>query len=281
MIHFITASSRASAHLFAIAALLVSGLSFAESGPSATAAGETILVTGLGTATDADGNIRVLKKGSTVHSGEILNTGANSYLNVKFSDGAFMLLRPNTRFTIAQYAYAAPVAPSATAPTSSVLTPTPAPPAAPAAAPSAAPSGAAMTPQRAFFRLLKGGFRTVSGLIGKANRSDYEVTTPVATIGIRGTDYYAYICDLACASDPVVADSLDVQHIDARLALGATLNGVIGGSIVVTNAAGSEEILAPGQFMLTLTDGRQIRIPQEPKFLRVSPFPNPLTICPA
>ena len=45
-------------------------------------------------------------------SGESLNTGPNSYLNVKFTDGALVLLRPNTRFEIEQYAYgaASPVA---------------------------------------------------------------------------------------------------------------------------------------------------------------------------
>ncbi|MGH8446844.1 MAG: hypothetical protein ACREVL_16350, partial [Solimonas sp.] len=136
------------------------------------------------------------------------------------------------------------------------------------------------TLQRAFLRLLKGGFRTVSGLIGKANPDEYRVTTPVATIGIRGTDYYAYICDLACASDPIILQSLELAHIDHGLALGATLNGLITGSIAVTNNSGHTEILTAGQYLLTLTDGRQIRLPEEPRFLRVSPFPDPLTMCP-
>jgi hypothetical protein len=33
--------------------------------------------------------------------------------------------------------------------------------------------------------------RTVSGAIGKVNRNNYKVQTPVATIGIRGTSYAA------------------------------------------------------------------------------------------
>lgn len=44
--------------------------------------------------------------------------------------------------------------------------------------------------RRAFFDLIKGGMRTVSGAIGKFPRQqDYRVTTPTSTIGIRGTHY--------------------------------------------------------------------------------------------
>src|SRR3546814_7082028 len=57
-----------------------------------------------------------------------------------------------------------------------------------------------------FFRLLKGGFRAVSGLIGRVDHEEYRVSTPVATIGIRGTDYYVYQCDAACDDDPVIAE---------------------------------------------------------------------------
>ena len=41
--------------------------------------------------------------------------------------------------------------------------------------------------------LVEGGFRTITGLIAKRNPPDYKVNTPVATIGVRGTDYAVYI----------------------------------------------------------------------------------------
>ena len=41
--------------------------------------------------------------------------------------------------------------------------------------------------ERGFFGLAKGAMRTVSGLIGRVNRDRYQITTPTATIGIRGT----------------------------------------------------------------------------------------------
>ncbi|HPY39922.1 MAG TPA: FecR family protein, partial [Thiolinea sp.] len=37
--------------------------------------------------------------------------------------------------------------------------------------------------------LLSGGLRTISGLIGKQNKAEYQLKTPTATIGIRGTFY--------------------------------------------------------------------------------------------
>lgn len=37
--------------------------------------------------------------------------------------------------------------------------------------------------------LLSGGLRTISGAIGKQNKSEYQLKTPTATIGIRGTFY--------------------------------------------------------------------------------------------
>lgn len=243
-----------------------------------TPAGEVILLTGRGTATNSQtGAIRSLIKGDPIYSGDILNAGSNSYMNLKFSDGAFMLLRPNTRFLIDHYAYAASGALPPPSPTTAPISSKPAP--ALVSSTPAANSQSEGTLQRAFFRLLKGGFRTVSGLIGKTNATDYQVTTPVATIGIRGTDYYAYICDLACANDPIVLESLDLEHVDHGLALNSTLDGVIHGSIAVTNAAGHTEILDAGEFLLTLSDGRQIHLPREPDFLRTQPFPDPLTLC--
>ncbi|MCP4042312.1 MAG: FecR domain-containing protein [Gammaproteobacteria bacterium] len=40
-----------------------------------------------------------------------------------------------------------------------------------------------------FVSLLRGGFRSISGLIASINPNAYRVATPTATIGIRGTDH--------------------------------------------------------------------------------------------
>lgn len=51
----------------------------------------------------------------------------------------------------------------------------------------------ATTPGKALYSFIKGAFRTVSGLVGKGKDDTYLVQTPIATMGIRGTDYAAVL----------------------------------------------------------------------------------------
>lgn len=240
---------------------------------AADRAAEINLITGKGTASSLDGDVRPLTKGSSVVSGEVISSGPNSYVNLKFSDGAFVLVRPNSRFQIEDYAFRGP-APDAAQADAGALVPKPA---APAAASSPAPS-------RGFFRLLKGGFRAVSGAIGKLDRAEYQMAAPVATIGIRGTDYLAVICDAACAADPVVRG----QITSGEVAEGGLVVGVIGGAVAVDSGGkncdqpsqkGACE-LKPSQYLLVSRDGTQIRLDRAPRFLEVDPIPNPANCAP-
>lgn len=269
---------------------------------AATAAGEVLLLTGRGTATDpSSGTIRELAKGDPVHAGEIINSSINSYVNLKFSDGSYILLRPNTRFVIEAFVDANAAAPAATA-----ATPAPAKPAAPPTTIATAPAPAASAGSRAFFRLLKGGFRAVSGLIGKADQNEYQVTTPVATIGIRGTDYLVVICDTACARDPVLRAELPEE---AGTLEGGIVAGVISGGIGLSTAAapqaqapatissafgwlgvgimqqgatqlpGSSAELGQGQYAVVTSRQKIHTLGQAPKFLLKDPIPNPAALC--
>lgn len=278
---------------------------------SATPSGEIALVTGRGTATNpATGGIRDLDRGDAVFAGEVISSAVNSYINIKFSDGSFILLRPNTRFQIEDYQLAsaepAPVAalpppvakpvakPKAPAKKkgkgktaaatktepapSTPAAPTPAPTPVPAAtAPTAAPVATAAAPgSRAFFRLLKGGFRAVSGLIGKVDRNEYRISTPVATIGIRGTDYLLILCDEKCRLDPVVDENVpETSNVD-----GSLIVGVVTGGVAVLNEQGKEAGVSENQYLINLPDGTQIYLPFEPRFLRIDPIPNPAGVCP-
>lgn len=292
-------TNRALPALGLLTALLSAILPTATTAATVPPAGEIMLLTGRGTAINpADGGIRELSKGDAIFAGEVVNSSANSYINIKFADGSFILLRPKTRFQIESYVFDTVTAPAATTPAAE---PAPTPAAAPAAKPSAPkpataatsskpaappPAAVASTPasasaspaptgSRAFFKLLKGGFRAVSGLIGKIEHNDYRVTTPVATIGIRGTDYLLILCDLACDSDPVLRDSLP----EGGSADGGLVVGVISGGVFVANEAGKEVLLAENQYLINLPDGTQIMLPFEPRFLKVDPIPNPLGMC--
>lgn len=226
--------------------------------PARVQAAEIVLLSGAGSALGSDGQARKLQRGDTLYSGDIVNTGAGSYLNMRFRDGGFVLLRPNTRFQIESYRYQ------------------PAAPAAPAAAASVA-SAPAVTPapgSHAFLRLLRGGFRAVSGLLGHGQANEFSVTTPVATIGIRGTDYLVILPTPSEAGDP--AFSSGGRRIAAR---GGVLVGVIKGGVFMRNQDGRQMDVGEGQYAMTLKDGTQLLLPFAPDLLKLVPLPDPTQAC--
>ncbi len=261
-------------------AALLLALSIPAVAGAATPAANVTLVTGRGTASATVGGIRTLAKGDAVYSGEIVHSSANSYVDLKFSDGGYFLLRPNSRFQVVDFANhsgsiaspAAPVAPPAPAAPAAAPAPAAPPPATTAAPLITAQQDTQNGASRAFFSLLKGGFRSISGLIGKVNHDEYQVTTPVATIGIRGTDYLVVICDATCATDPQIAAVLP----PGVNPMGGIVSTVYAHSIVITDAGGSVTLLE-GQYLLVLPNGTNILLPIEPHFLHVDPTPNPAT----
>ena len=122
----------------------------------ADVAGRVNFVSGKVQAVSADGARRNLVKGELVNSGERLETNAGR-VQIRFTDGSFVSLQPNTVFGLDNYAFN-----------------------------KAQPNEGSL-----LFNFIRGSMRTVSGAIGKVNRSNYKVQTPVATIGIRGTSYAA------------------------------------------------------------------------------------------
>ena len=176
-------------------------------------AGSATLVTGHVSAATPSGEIRDLEKGSPVYSGETITTASASYVNIEFTDGGRVLLRPETRFAVERYQFAGGTQAPATQQA----------------------SAQPVQQESAFFRLLKGGFRAVSGLIGHTRREDYAVQTPVATIGIRGTDYEVRLCAGDCGDiTPTPKDGL--------------YGGVQSGAIALDNAGGSTTTTA-GQYV--------------------------------
>jgi hypothetical protein len=115
----------------------------------------------------ADGTSRILSQLSEVESGDTLTTQKDSFVRLKFSDGGELTLRPNSVFKLDNYVYQE------------------------------------AEPQKDSFltSLLKGGLRTITGLVGKrGNRDAYRMNTATATIGIRGTYYVVLTCKDDCPS---------------------------------------------------------------------------------
>ena len=143
-----------------------------------TLAGSVVLLAGKASATN-NGVTRALSRGEPVYAGDDITTGKNSYLNLLFTDDGHVLLRPKTRFQIDTYNYPAPPVTEVTAtpPTIDALK---------------VQQQVVSSEGRTGLRLLKGAFRAITGLIGTANHDNFRVITPVATIGIRGTDFGAF-----------------------------------------------------------------------------------------
>jgi len=123
-------------------------------------AGKVLARVGQVTATQAGAVTRNLDVGSAVLSGDLIRTAPASSVQIRYTDGALVSLTANSLYRVDDYAYA--------------------------------------PGERGFFSLLKGGLRTLTGLIGKGEPAAYRVSTPVATIGIRGTDYALRLCQNDC-----------------------------------------------------------------------------------
>lgn len=126
-------------------------LAFAAAGQAGAAeAGRIVFVTG---------EVQVASKAAVldaaVQEGDELSTGAQGYVYMKTVDGGFLILRPNSRARIIAYKVDA--------------------------------DNAANT--RVKLELLSGVARSISGQGVKLSRQNFRFNTPVAAIGVRGTDF--------------------------------------------------------------------------------------------
>ena len=115
-------------------------------------AGKIVYSYGQVEATSATGAIRPLARGDVIESGESVRT-INGRTQIRFTDGGFVALQPNTQYRLEDYNF----------------------------------EGTVDGSEKSFFYLVEGSIRLVTGLIGRSNKENFQLTTPVASIGIRGT----------------------------------------------------------------------------------------------
>lgn len=157
--------------------------------------------------TRADGAGKILSVKSDVTEGDTLRTEKDTFARIKFNDGGEVVLRPETIFKLDNYAYDA----------------------------------AQKDQDNVVVSLLKGGLRSVTGLLGKRNPDRFKLNTSAATIGIRGTHFGAVLCSNDCANIPTVTGQVPGNGLYTDTAQGVT---------VVTNAAGTVVVPA-GSFSYT------------------------------
>jgi hypothetical protein len=118
-------------------------------------AGRVDSVSGSATTGRLGAQPRPLRATDQLNEGDLLTTGADSWVLLEMVDGATFTLRPNTRLRIDAYVY----------------------------------SDTEASKNKSLLSLIQGALRAVTGAIGALNRPGYTITTATATVGIRGTDH--------------------------------------------------------------------------------------------
>ena len=124
-----------------------------ESAPMAV--GEVNLALGKAFIVHADGSRERAKAGVAVAVGDRVETQGNAHVHIRFIDAALVSVRPLSRLEIQRYEYRAED-----------------------------PSASAVK-----FNLIEGVTRAISGEAAKSARQNFRLNTPVAAIGVRGTDF--------------------------------------------------------------------------------------------
>ncbi len=149
------------------------------------AAGKAVFVSG--TVTVEGPKPRVLSTDAEVDVGDTIMTGVKSRAQLAMNDGQRYALRAGSSFRIDAFSL-------------------------PPAVGNGAQATAVAADGQSFFTLQKGGFRSVSGAIGKQNAAAYEVRTPIGTLGIRGTTWAAVFCRDDCDDAPGLAPGQPIRN---------------------------------------------------------------------
>ena len=119
----------------------------------------------------SNGGSRELKQGDFIYVSDEIMTSNRSFAVLQFTDGAKVTVRPDTTMIIEQYLYAGNESDEAT------------------------------------LNLVSGGLRVITGAMAKTNPENYKVRTPVALMGVRGTEFSIMLCgDEVCAEDQMEID---------------------------------------------------------------------------
>jgi hypothetical protein len=168
-------------------------------------------------ALSASGETRSLAKGSELQTGDSVLTGRDGRAQLRFTDGALVSLQPQSEYRLDNYRFA----------------------------------GQADGQERGFFSLLKGGLRTLTGLIGRANRDSYKVSTAVATIGIRGTEFTVTYLDSETIAIATGEGRIEVCNRAGCIIVASGEAAVVRGHDQLPQLTASRPRLDPAQPMLS------------------------------
>jgi hypothetical protein len=219
---------RRSAAVFLSALLLAAGGAAAQ---APQAAGRFVAVTGEVAVVGADGVRRSAERGGDIREGDTIVTGADALAQARMSDGGLISVRAESEFKLEQFAY----------------------------------KGREDRNASFVVNIIKGGFRTITGLIAQVNRSGYRISTPAATIGVRGTHFEVVHVLPQVASQQVPA---------------GTYNRVFEGITTVQNPAGALLQVVRDQTAFAALQGGTPTLVAPPALIFGRPTPVPRAAAP-
>lgn len=191
-----------------------------------------MFVTGAATRQTAPTPPQPITRDTEIHQGDQLHTAANGYLYVRMADGALLVLRPNSTLRIDLWQY------NADRPEQSQIK----------------------------YTLQQGVSRYVSGKGSQAAKERFRFNTPMAAIGVRGTDFTVLarpeLTQVAVRSGGVVVSPFDTAC--SREALGPC-----------EGRSATELFATAGASFLQLRAGEQ-----RPQIIRPNGTPGPDQISP-
>jgi hypothetical protein len=153
-----------------LAALLI-GLSVLASGVTMAAENAGMVVASRGEVIAmANGGSRELKQGDFIYVNDEVITSDRSFAVVQFVDGAKVTVRPDSVMIVETYMYNGDENDAAT------------------------------------LGLVSGGLRVITGAMAKSNPENYKVRTPVALMGVRGTEFSVMLCGDQVCDDETMFD---------------------------------------------------------------------------
>ncbi len=134
---------------------------------------------------------QLTKTQKTLYAGDIIETSTNSIANINLIDDSQFNLGPATKFEIVNYHFPKNSADSNIDQNKKNISIT---------------------------HLFHGAVKSITGLIGKKDKKAYQFSTPIATIGIRGTEFITRFCqgnycgDLSGTSVAVIQGSINLKN---------------------------------------------------------------------
>lgn len=181
--------------------------------------GEVTLSIGQGRVISDSGATQDAARGMRIRAGDQIETGTGGHVHIRFVDGGLVSVRPSSKLQIEAYRNA---------------------------------QGQALAAIK--FRLEEGVVRSVTGRWGEANRDRFRLNTPVAAIGVKGTDFVVKV-DRGNTFASVVSGAIVMSPLQGECsqglgpcqgALAATLSADMQGQMLEylrTNAGGAPRLV--------------------------------------